>query len=139
MYSSLLFVIIRSSFRKHRSPTRIFFKNMYYFFSYFYFFIYYYYYNFGLFILIVHFFHQKNNKLHVGLLTIQIRIYEMRDRKNFVSSRELLEINPAILGKRYVPRMWRYLTKIEINIRCVHSTNWRAKNAAGSRSRLREV
>jgi len=29
------------------------------FFSYFYFFIYYYYYNFGLFILIVHFFHQK--------------------------------------------------------------------------------
>ena len=35
--------------------------------------------------------------------------------------------------------MWRYLTKIEINIRCVHSANWRAKNVAGSRSRLREV
>lgn len=48
-----------------------------------------------------------------------------------VSSRELLEINPAIPGRnRCVLRMWRYLTKIEINIRCVHSANWRAKNAA---------
>lgn len=47
--------------------------------------------------------------------------------KTSTSSGKLLETDPTISAKG-ISQIRRYLTKIEINIRCAHSANWRAKD-----------
>lgn len=56
-----------------------------------------------------HFFHIRKNKLHVGLLTIRIRIYEMRDRKNFGIIKRAAGDKSGNSGEKIgISRMWRY-------------------------------